>query len=100
MADIRRLLARDKIMASLSPAGYVQAVLVPEIGLRLVMEDMHVEQDEARQIMRESKAIGDLLNEEQEDKGRGLKHLMGGNYVSVHHQDDEDSPLSELDDEM
>jgi hypothetical protein len=42
--------------------GYVSAVLVPEVGLRLIMEDMNISQSEARKVMKESVAYGGALN--------------------------------------
>lgn len=41
---------------------YSQAVLVPELAVRLIKEDMDVDDDSARQIMRESVDIGEKLN--------------------------------------
>lgn len=41
---------------------YAQAVLVPELAVRLVKEDMGVDVDSARQILRESIEIGEKLN--------------------------------------
>lgn len=41
---------------------YSQAVLVPELAARLIKEDMDVDDDSARQIMRESIDIGEKLN--------------------------------------
>lgn len=64
---VRRLAASDKLIASVGVAGYVQAVLAPELAVMLVMEDMRVDEDEARAILRDSKAIGDLLNEEEDE---------------------------------
>ncbi len=64
---VRRLAASDKLIASAGVAGYVQAVLAPELAVMLVMEDMRVDEDEARVILRNSKEIGDLLNEEEDE---------------------------------
>ncbi len=64
---VRRLAATDKLIASAGVAGYVQAVLAPELAVMLVMEDMRVDEDEARAILRNSKEIGDLLNEEEDE---------------------------------
>lgn len=64
---VRRLAASDKLIASVGVAGYVQAVLAPELAVMLVMEDMRVDEDGARAILRDSKAIGDLLNEEEDE---------------------------------
>lgn len=43
----------------------LQFVLVPELGVRLIKEDMGIADDnEAREVMRESCAVGVILNEE------------------------------------
>lgn len=49
-------------------SGFVQAVLVPELAQRLVMEDMRVGDDRARDVIVESAELGDLLNPEAEEK--------------------------------
>ena len=65
--QIRRLAASDKLIALAGVAGYVQAVLAPELAVRLVMEDMRVDEDEARVVLRASAEIGNLLNEEEDE---------------------------------
>jgi hypothetical protein len=45
----------------------VQAVLVPELAVQLIMEDLEVYEDTARQILSDSARIGDLVNEEDDD---------------------------------
>ena len=47
--------------------GYTQSVLVPELAMRLVKEDMNVSDEIARQIMRDSINIGELLNANPDD---------------------------------
>ena len=47
--------------------AYVQSVLVPELAVRLIMEDMDVGAVQARRIMEESMWLGELLNEELDD---------------------------------
>jgi hypothetical protein len=42
--------------------GYLQAVLVPELAWRLVMEDMECSPDEAKRILSDSVSIGDILS--------------------------------------
>lgn len=65
---LRRLAASDRLISSSGVTGYVQAVLVPELAVMLVKEDLGVDDDErAREILRESVEIGDLLNEEEEE---------------------------------
>ncbi|KAH1649199.1 hypothetical protein KXX16_008148 [Aspergillus fumigatus] len=59
---LRRLAAEDHIVKTAGPVIYAQAVLVPELAVRLVKEDMGVDVDSARQILRESIEIGEKLN--------------------------------------
>ena len=66
-SKIRRLAASDKLISVGGVSGYVQAVLVPELAVLLVMEDMHVDEENARAILRDSIDIGDLLNEEEDE---------------------------------
>lgn len=47
--------------------GYIQSVVVPEVGLRLIMEDMEISKDEARTRMKESVAYGGIINASVED---------------------------------
>ncbi|KAE8371795.1 RTC4-like domain-containing protein [Aspergillus bertholletiae] len=59
---LRRLAASDHIVKSAGVVGYAQAVLVPELAVRLVKEDMEVSDEVARQILRDSIDIGEKLN--------------------------------------
>lgn len=42
--------------------GYISAIIVPEIGTLLIMDDMGVERTEAKKIMRESVSYGNVVN--------------------------------------
>ena len=42
--------------------GYISAVIVPEVGTLLIMEDMGVERAEAKKVMRESVTYGNVVN--------------------------------------
>ncbi|KAJ6119434.1 hypothetical protein N7523_003714 [Penicillium sp. IBT 18751x] len=64
---LRRLAASDHIVKAAGVAGYAQSVLVPELAVRLVMEDMAVGDDDAREILRESIQIGQKLNPAADD---------------------------------
>ncbi|PGH10198.1 hypothetical protein AJ80_07557 [Polytolypa hystricis UAMH7299] len=64
---IRNLTPGDKLMTAMGVSGFIQEVLVPELTVLLVKEDMNVGDSEARQIMRESMEIGDLVNELPDD---------------------------------
>lgn len=64
---LRRLAANDEIVKKAGVAGYAQCVLVPELALRLVKEDMKVDEESARQILRDSIDIGHRLNPAMDD---------------------------------
>jgi hypothetical protein len=64
---LRKRAVEDSLVSSRGYSLYVQAVLVPELAVRLVMEDMGVEAKEARQILEESAWIGELLCEDVGD---------------------------------
>ena len=57
----------DRLIAARGDAAYLQSVLVPEIAVRLIMEDMDLEAVEARSTLVDSASIGELLNEDKED---------------------------------
>lgn len=42
--------------------GYISSVIVPEVGVRLIMEDMKVNWKEAREVMKESVTYGNVIN--------------------------------------
>ena len=69
-SKLRRLAASDKLIASGDISGYVQAVLVPELAVLLIMDDMNVDRERAREIMTESIDMGNLLNEEEDEQIR------------------------------
>jgi RTC4-like domain len=53
----------DKLMRAAGMGNYVAAVLVPELTLRLVMEDLSIKDDaEGRKVLDESTGVGLLLN--------------------------------------
>jgi hypothetical protein len=64
---LRTIAVKDRLVAAHGVTGYVQAVLVPELAVMMIKEDMDVEVEEARIIMRDSIMLGDLVNEEAED---------------------------------
>lgn len=66
-SKLRRLAGSDKLISAGGVSGYVQAVLAPELAVLLVMDDMRVDEDGAREILRESVDIGNLLNEEEDE---------------------------------
>ncbi|KAL9125687.1 MAG: hypothetical protein Q9217_005146 [Psora testacea] len=66
-SKLRRLGGSDKIISSSGVSGYVQAVLAPELAVLLVMDDMKTDEDGAREVLRDSVDIGNLLNEEEDE---------------------------------
>ncbi|KAK6842692.1 hypothetical protein PG987_003552 [Apiospora arundinis] len=74
---VRKRAIEDHLVSARTYTGYVQSVLVPELAVRLIMEDMDVDEESARQIMDESRGLGDVLHEETRD-------------VVVRESDDED----------
>lgn len=74
---VRKRAIEDHLVAARTYTGYVQSVLVPELAVRLIMEDMDVDEEDARRIMQESSGLGDVLHEETRD-------------VVVRESDDED----------
>ncbi|KAF5250523.1 hypothetical protein FANTH_4298 [Fusarium anthophilum] len=55
---------KDRVIAGRGSAAFIQSVLVAELAVQLIMEDMDVSASEAREIMEESKALGELIHEE------------------------------------
>ena len=67
-STLRKSSIDDELVSAARGVGaYVQSVLVPELAVRLIMEDMDVGPVQARQIMEESMWLGELLNEELDD---------------------------------
>ncbi|KAF2965162.1 hypothetical protein GQX73_g8431 [Xylaria multiplex] len=64
---IRRRAVEDKLISARSYTGYVQTVLIPELAVRLIMEDMSINEESAREVLKESVEIGELLHEEARD---------------------------------
>ncbi|KAF2093143.1 hypothetical protein NA57DRAFT_81484 [Rhizodiscina lignyota] len=59
----------DKYIAAAGVSGFVQAVLVPEVGARLVMEDLGVNEDRAVEVLKEAAELGDLLHDGEDEEG-------------------------------
>lgn len=64
---LRKRAVEDGLVSARGYSLYVQAVLVPELAARLVMEDMGVGAEAARGILKESSWVGDLLCEDEGD---------------------------------
>jgi len=57
----------DPLVSSRSYSLYVQAVLVPELATRLVMDDMGIGEERALEVLEESASVGELLCEDVDD---------------------------------
>jgi hypothetical protein len=70
--ELRDLAVSDSLIGASGIAGgvsgFVQAVLVPEVAVALVKEDMSVGEKRAREILKESFELGELLNEEAHEQ--------------------------------
>ncbi|KAH9879178.1 hypothetical protein J1614_002616 [Plenodomus biglobosus] len=59
---------KDAVVQGSGPAAFVQAVLVPECAVLLIMEDCMVDRERAEEIREGTYEMGLLLNEEIEDE--------------------------------
>lgn len=66
-SKLRRRAVTDKLISTRGVSEYVHAVLVPELGVSLIMDDMSVDEEKAREVLRNSVDIGNLLNEEEDE---------------------------------
>ena len=65
--ELNKELKSDKVARAAGVGGYVNAVLVPELMIRLVMDDMRLKEElKARETLSESSSIGILLNGDDE----------------------------------
>lgn len=55
---------QDRVISGRGSAAFIQSVLVAELAVQLIKDDMGVPVEEARVIMEESKAIGEMIHEE------------------------------------
>lgn len=60
------MIPRDRLVSVKGPVFYVQAVLVPELAVRLVIENIGVE-DDARRILKKSRHVEEILYVDEED---------------------------------
>lgn len=63
-SKLRQQASSDPVMASRGVSSYVQSVLVPELATLLVMDDMLVDDEAAREILRQSVNLGELLSDD------------------------------------
>lgn len=66
-APLRRRAVKDRLVAARGHTTYVQSVLVPELAARLVAEDLDIGPEAARDVLRESARLGELIHEEIRD---------------------------------
>ncbi|KAK0126269.1 hypothetical protein ONS95_007881 [Cadophora gregata] len=64
---LKERLPHDPVMSARGFTAYVQSVLVPEVVVRLIMEDMDVDVEKGREILADSVNVGELLSEEIKD---------------------------------
>ncbi|KAI1143309.1 hypothetical protein F5Y05DRAFT_368191 [Hypoxylon sp. FL0543] len=69
---VRKRAVEDRLVSARGYTGYVQVVLVPELAVRLIMEDMNVAEEDARKIMQDSIEFGELLHEDAGDVIAGV----------------------------
>ncbi|KAK4147905.1 RTC4-like domain-containing protein [Dichotomopilus funicola] len=64
---LRRRAVEERLVSARGHMTYLQTVLVAELAVRLIMEDMGVGERKARDILKESVEIGELVNDEIPD---------------------------------
>jgi len=64
---LKKRMVEDRVMSARGFTPFVQMVLVPEVVTRLIMEDLDVGEERAREVLGESVEVGELLCEEVED---------------------------------
>lgn len=62
--ELKKRAVDDRVIAGRGSAAFIQAVLVAELGVRLIMDDMGLSETKARQLMSKSKDIGELVQPE------------------------------------
>ncbi|OAL55766.1 hypothetical protein IQ07DRAFT_475060, partial [Pyrenochaeta sp. DS3sAY3a] len=62
---------KDPVVQASGPAAFIQAVLVPETAILLIMKDCRADREEAEEIRERTYEMGLLLNEEIEDLVEG-----------------------------
>ena len=79
-AQLEKHTATDTLMSAQGAMAYVQEVLVPEVFTVLIKEDMNVNEGEARQILKRSTWVGDLLHP-SEAGGRKRRRISSDDVV-------------------
>ncbi|KAJ9157392.1 hypothetical protein NKR23_g573 [Pleurostoma richardsiae] len=66
-ALLKKRAVQDRLISARGHTSYVQTVLIPELCVEFIREDMRVDEKSARAVMKESRALGDLLNDDKGD---------------------------------
>lgn len=66
--ELREAAVRDVVVSARGVGVYVTSVLVLEVGLLLVMDDLGVGKEDAREVIEKSAAWGTLVNEELDEE--------------------------------
>ncbi|KAL5410776.1 hypothetical protein PMIN04_010511 [Paraphaeosphaeria minitans] len=69
--EIRQVAPKDPVVGRSGFAMFLQAVLVPECAVLLVMQDLGVGWEGAREVVEGSGGVGEKVNEEVEDEVEG-----------------------------
>jgi hypothetical protein len=64
---LKKRVVKDRLMAARGVTGFVQSVLVPEVTVLLIIEDMGIDIEEAREVLKDSVGVGELIHEEVRD---------------------------------
>ncbi|KAF8456316.1 RTC4-like domain-containing protein [Terfezia claveryi] len=84
---IREVGSTDRLIAGGGVSAFVQSVLVPELGVRLVMDDLKCGEAKARKVVKETVEFGELINDEDEGGGCGDyfddEEEEGGKWVTL-----------------
>ncbi|KAK7738488.1 hypothetical protein SLS53_006007 [Cytospora paraplurivora] len=79
-ALLRERAPRYKLISARGYTGFVQSVMVPELAVKLIQEDMCLDDEEAaREVMRESMSIGEILNDEKRESQTQAQGVLEGN---------------------
>ncbi|KUI61636.1 Restriction of telomere capping protein 4 [Cytospora mali] len=78
-ALLRERAPKYKLISARGYTGFVQSVLVPELAVKLIQEDMSLhDEEEARVVMKESRAVGEILNDEKQESRTQMRGRLGG----------------------
>lgn len=88
---LRERAPRDRLISARGYTGFVQSVLVPELATKLIQGDMSLGADEARKVMQDSRAVGEILNDEKREPQRQTRAKEGSGAEDHAGQDSETS---------